>query len=758
MYAKILAVLAGTLAHELVFFDSFGLASAVTIAGAVYVFLTRQFLYAWFYLGGCLFSAAHLYWIAAHQLPFEDSGELFWVAGTVTQVDRATDSTGSSFILTAKSASKYAGQAVAIQKLYLSSYGRIRPETHQECGFYVRLKPPVGVRNPGGRNREMFYFVKRISALGYVIEHPRNRCTTDTKLKPVDQLRQTLFKFFEQLAVSPESKAVLMSLALAERDKLSAQQWEIFQRTGTAHLLAISGLHISLVAALVFYAVRSLLLVMKRRSPAQIYGISLFCAAAACASYAALSGFLLPTQRALAVVLVSAFALVRGRQVLSFETLIFSALLVATLDPLAMLTLGFWMSFSAVGILISLRAVRPLEHWLVNVFQTHCFLSLGTLPLTMLINETLPVSAPLANFIAVPVTCFFIVPLILLGVVLAILALPGYTESWRMAAFVWEYVWQFLLRLDDYSPTISLVEVPNAWQLALMVLGTAVLIIPLLPYRWIFAGLCYGQIFLASRAGLNAGEWRLLTLDVGQGLASIVETANHVVVFDTGPSRGEYSAGRSIVRPALRSLGQAKIDKLIVSHGDNDHAGGLAALKDEFSLLPAQILTAEPAALSSPSVACRAGQEWVWDGVRFSIIAPFKHAGGSENDRSCVMKIDGKFGSGLLPGDIESSTEGLLLARCSRCLEADILIAPHHGSNTSSTPEFVRAVSPRIVIFAAGYQNRFDFPAAAVAGRYHDIGAQTFVTGYDGAIYIDVSEAGIDVATARRSPLANDFR
>ena len=319
-------------------------------------------------------------------------------------------------------------------------------------------------------------------------------------------------------------------------------------------------------------------------------------------------------------------------------------------------------------------------------------------------------------------------------------------------------LWEFLQCLHNLSPAIRLAADLGAWRLALMVLGTVVLIAPLIPHRWLFAAVCYGQIFFAARAPLAFGEWRLITLDVGQGLASIVETANHVAVFDTGPARGDYSAGKSILRPALSARGHHDIDKIIVSHADNDHAGGLDGLVGEEHLAASQILTARPAALDLPALPCHAGQQWVWDGVHFSIIAPLKRAGGSENDRSCVLKIDSKFGSGLLPGDIESMTESLLLAQCAECLNADILIAPHHGSDTSSTPEFVRAVSPRVVIFAAGYQNRFGFPSAAVSARYLSTGAKTFITGRDGAVHIDVSEDGIDVVTARRSRLGNARR
>ena len=752
MYAKILSTLGGALTFELAYFSgwnaSWMLGGFVVLA---VIYSPRWILPLCFLIGGS-FSAFHVLWIANHQLSTTASGGLFWVEGTVTHryEVNAVGPSPRSFVIDSTVVQTYNGESLTLQNLRLSSFGQLRPERYAKCAFYARLKLPRGTSNPGGVNREIRYFVKRVSAIGYVIEHPSNLCMPNADIGFVNKLRAKILDAFAQSPIVDVSKAVLKSLAVADRSDLSEEQWLVFQRTGTAHLLAISGLHVGLVATLVFYLVRTILLLFANRlGPTTVYRSAMLVSVTVCVCYAGLAGFSLPTQRALVVVMVSMIALLRLRSILSYETLLWSALAVVLLDPLSMMTIGFWMSFSAVAILVMMRATRPYKHWLLSSTQTHCYLSLGTLPLVILINETLPISAPLANFIAVPITCFVIVPLVLLGVVFAVLSLSWYEQCWQLSALIWEQLWLALNWLSTHSPMFSAPKTLSLWQLGVMALGILMLLLPAIPKRWLFVGICAGQLLLVTREPLSDGEWRLTTLDVGQGLAVIIETAKHVMVYDTGPAFGNYNAGASVVVPALRYLGYQDLDLAIISHADNDHAGGLSGLMQDAALKPSRLLAADPKTLSLPSSRCEAGQVWRWDDVELAILAPFKDAIGSDNDLSCVLKLTSRYGSALLPGDIEAVTESTLVELCAKCLQADILIAPHHGSRTSSTPAFVQAVAPKYVVFASGYANRFDFPHPAVVERYLLIGAKSFVTGIQGAVKIVASGNGMEASTQR---------
>jgi competence protein ComEC len=225
-------------------------------------------------------------------------------------------------------------------------------------------------------------------------------------------------------------------------------------------------------------------------------------------------------------------------------------------------------------------------------------------------------------------------------------------------------------------------------------------------------------------------------LDVGQGLAAVVQTAGHALVFDTGPATGErFDAGSAVVVPFLREYGIGRVDTLIVSHGDMDHRGGVPSLLAQTEVK--RLLTSVPDKIRRDQgevESCEAGQSWQWDGVRFEILYPFHDQAYRGNDASCVLRVQTLKEAVLLPGDIEKRSETALLQEEAARLPADILVAPHHGSNTSSTAAFLQAVQPRYALFAAGYRNRYGFPRPAVVARYATEGATLLDSARNGAI------------------------
>jgi competence protein ComEC len=252
----------------------------------------------------------------------------------------------------------------------------------------------------------------------------------------------------------------------------------------------------------------------------------------------------------------------------------------------------------------------------------------------------------------------------------------------------------------------------------------------------------------------SPGELWLTILDVGQGLAVVVRTQGHALLYDTGPAFSEQvSAGERIVVPYLRASGLRRLDGLIVSHDDLDHSGGALAV---LQAMPVQWLSSPLSDVHPISEAaahkrrCSAGERWEWDGVAFEMLHPdaesYNDFGLKDNDRGCVLRIVSPYGAVLLPADIERRSEIGLLRNSPGRLSADVLIAPHHGSRTSSAPEFVRAVAPRLVVFSVGYRNRFGHPHPAVVRRYREQGSERVRTDLAGAVLIRMGSSGIETS------------
>jgi competence protein ComEC len=616
----------------------------------------------------------------------------------------------------------------------------------------VRLKRPHGFMNPGGFDYEAWLLQQGVRATGYVRPSDDNRrMASSAWSRPVDRMRQGLGSNIAQAVPGGTYVGVLKALAIGERGEISPEQWEVFQRTGTTHLVAISGLHIGLIAAMVFWLARWAWVVPHRlplRWPAQKAGAvaALFGAAA----YAAMAGFSIPTQRALLMLAVALAGLIAGRHVIPTQTLAAALLLVLFWDPLAVLSSGFWLSFAAVAVILYALTARPVRSraWM-RWGRVQWAVTVGLLPLTLFLFHRASLAGLLANLVAIPLVGFLIVPLTLLGTVSSGLAPAAGALLLSAADQGLAWLWTFLQALASIGAAQWEAPQPSVGALAAAIVGVLWLLAPRgVPARWLGA-VWLLPLLLPGVMRPASGEMVLTVLDVGQGLAVVVQTRGHVLVYDAGPRYGaDFDAGSAVVVPFLRQAGVRKVDLLVLSHGDNDHVGGAESL---LRALPvAGVLSGAPALPQGVHGRfCAAGEGWTWDAVAFRVLHPAPGADRGGNDASCVLYVESEHGSILLPGDIGAAAEALL-SKAGRLPRATAVAVPHHGSGSSSTALFVGAVHPVWALFSAGYRNRFGFPRPSVLQRYRAVGAQVLNTATEGALIAVFGASGVRVESYRR--------
>lgn len=499
----------------------------------------------------------------------------------------------------------------------------------------------------------------------------------------------------------------------------------------------ISGSHISLVAAGLFWLTRRLWRRWGglRYTPHQVAASAGWLAALA---YSLLAGFSLPVQRAFVMLTVAMAGLILQRQVSSCHILLLALGAVLLLDPPAVLAVGFWLSFVAVALLLYVSSGRVGPgHWWHQAMLAQWATALGLAPLLILFFQQVSLIAPLANWLAVPVIGLLLVPLSLLALLISFVSWSLGQWLFAVIDFILQVAYALLQRIAEWPlASISLPE-PNSWALLLALLAVLLWLAPKgLPGRYL-AGLLLLPMLAPSNNRPATGEFRLTLLDVGQGLATVLQTAHHVLVFDTGARFSEQSdMGEAVLLPYLRQQNLQTLDKLIVSHGDNDHSGGAASLLQQMPVTEIVSSVGEFAERERGGY-CRAGQSWEWDGVAFFILAPGDEAQFSENDNSCVLRVSAANMSVLLTGDIEQAAERWLVARYAGQLASQVLIAPHHGSKTSSSSDFLRQVDPELILIPAGHRNRFGFPHPTVLQRYHQLAIAHFSSADSGAITLE---------------------
>ena len=621
----------------------------------------------------------------------------------------------------------------------------------------VRLKRPHGTYNPYGFDFEEWALERNIRATGYLRKTPDNARLAPLVYRPsylIERVREAVRERFQSVLGDAPYAGVLLALAIGDDDAISDDDWETFRRTGTVHLMSISGLHVTMVASLGFALVfalwrrmEPLALRLPARKAAAVAGVGV------AGAYALLAGFAVPTQRTFYMLAVLAAALWSGRAVSMSLVLCWALLVVVVLDPWAVLAPGFWLSFGAVALLAYAGSHRLARlGWLKESVRAQWVITLGLTPLLLALFQQVSIISPVANAFAIPVISLVVTPLALLGAVIPIDALllaahavmGGCMRLLQMGAELPVAVWQQ--------------HAPPAWAVVAGIVGILWMLLPRgFPMRWL-GGAGLAPMFLLLPATPPPGALHAAVLDVGQGLSVVLRTANHALLYDAGPRYSQDAdSGNRIVIPYLRGQGVGRLDGIVLSHDDSDHTGGAASVMEG---LPVGWLASPlPAShalrgMAWRDVSCFAGQSWTWDGVRFEMLHPLQRSYGIEklkdNDRSCVLKVVSMHGSLLLAGDIERLTELELLERAGSSLEADVLVAPHHGSKTSSTREFVRQVNPQIAIMTAGYRNRFGHPKKEVLERYREIGSTIYRSDRDGAILIDFGRGGMVAGAWRR--------
>jgi competence protein ComEC len=625
-------------------------------------------------------------------------------------------------------------------------FGEIEPRAGEGWRLRVRLTRPHGFVNPGGYDYEAHLFRNRLRARGSV----------RTWLDPLPErpVRYTIDRVREQLGDTIRSAltdhpqgGIVVALANGHARGITPEQWGVLRATGTMHLVAISGLHISLIAGIAFFLFRWLWALPGRTVlwlPAPMAGA--IGALVAAAGYAALAGFVIPTQRALIMLIVAMTGVLSRREILPSQLLAAALLAVLAYDPLSVMAPGFWLSFAAVAVI--LFAMHGAQRsWWRKLGYVQWAIALGLAPLTLWLFQQISLVGPVANMLAVPVFDLLAVPLVLLGIVLTGPFPELAAGLFQAAAWLLEKLWPVLDMLAHLPVTQWWQHQPPAWALLCALVGIAVLLAPRgWPARWVGAFWLL-PLFFTQPAAPAAGELWFALLDVGQGLAVVARTEHHALVYDTGPRySASFDTGESVVVPYLRQAGVRRLDKLVVSHGDNDHAGGMRSV---LAAVPVARLESSLPELSTQAVSCVQGEHWEWDGVRFEYLNPPGGVTSRHNNASCVLKITSRHGSVLLPGDIEAKAERRLVAEFGGNLKADVLVAPHHGSKTSSTGEFLEQVRPHHVLFPVGYRNRFHHPHPRVVDRYRALGAESHDSPAAGAIELRLTGGGVAVSHVR---------
>lgn len=603
-----------------------------------------------------------------------------------------------------------------------------------ECWrFTLRVRSVHGALNPGGFDYEGWLFRRGIGATATVREAAR--CAEPVH-DPVLAVRQGLVDAIRAALAGHAATALVVALAVGDSSGLAGADWDALRLTGTTHLIAISGFNIAIVAGVAWFLGRWSWALWPRLClalPAQRAG--LVCAAVAAGGYALLAGFEPPVQRAVLMLWIVLAALWSHRPARPARVLAVALGAVLLLDPLAVLSPGLWLSFGAVAAIfyVSLGRLRAPGSWHALVWL-QLLLAIALAPLSLFFFSGASGVAPLVNLLAVPF--FTVLTPWVLGAVLALPLSARVGEPLlRLAADALELFREALGAIAS-GPDFWIAASPPGPLLALAVPGIALLFAPRgVPLRLLGAA-CLLPLFAIPPTPPRGG-FEVSVLDVGQGLAVVVRTARHTLLYDAGPAFEDgFDAGASIVAPFLLRQGVRDVDTLVVSHGDNDHAGGAAAVRRLLRVRREIGGDGEP---------CRAGTQWEWDGVRFALLHP-DAASWRDNDGSCVLRVQGPF-SVLLPGDVEAEAEAHLAGPS---LRADVLVAPHHGSRTSSTPAFVAAVRPEVVVYSAGWRNPFRHPRPEVVARYAALGARQFVTGASGALVLSPTGDGIDVRAHRR--------
>jgi len=675
----------------------------------------------------------------AQTLPERLEGIPIEIVGAIASIPNVNES-GVRFVVDTRERS--ADVPAHIELTWFDSQVRVAPG--EVWHLRVKLRRPRGFANPGGFDYERQLLSERIGASGYILESSENRrIGLPLRRYALVRLRAAIAQQLSD-TLSPSTMSGLMrGLAVGDQQAISADAWRVFAKTGTTHLVAISGFHIGVVAAFVGVLCGALV----RLPQAQRWRLTRCDARAAGtivggAFYSALAGFSVPTQRTLVMLCVYFAMRLLRRSVPPWRSFALALVAILALDPLAPLQIGFWLSFGAVGvILLAIDGRLAVASKLQEHVHIQSVVTIGIAPVLVSAFGNISLVAPWVNLIAIPFFSLVAVPGVLIGVMLLGICPPLGMCVLLATARVLEWAWPALDWCAHLPLALWYFAERPLWALLLAFVGAVLWATPIAAIRFAGAALCLPVIIWPVQQ-LEPGAFTLAVLDVGQGLALVVRTRSHVLVYDAGPAfRSGRDTGELVVVPYLHHLGVTRPDVLVLSHGDLDHVGGARSMLAEMDVR--RLLQGPSVKIPErPADICGAGEQWYWDGVEFTVLHPSDVHDSARNNSSCVIEVRNAGGRALLTGDVERESETALLER-GAISHADIVVAAHHGSRTSSTLPFVQATHPQHVIFSAGWRNRWGFPRPEVVQRWQEEGATTYTTFRSGAIEIEVTPQGI---------------
>ena len=683
-------------------------------------------------------------WVMQSRLPAALSGHEFRIEGRVLGLpQREEESIRFDFLVESGESGAPVGQ-----KVRLGWYGQGAPiiGPGSRWRLQTRLKRPRGVLNPGGFDFEKSALAQRIAATGSVRNPHSARPLSGAK--GVDAWRDRLSQAISRALPDGRGRFV-QALAVGDTRGLRAEDWETLRATGLTHQIAISGFHVGMVGglgALLMLGFYRLVPQIGRCTP-RPQGAAL-AALLFASAYTALAGFALPTVRTLLMIAAVLLAKMLRRAQSARESFALALIAVLAFDPLSVLAPGFWLSFVGVGWLLWCLPREAEAGWLRPFLEAQGVAVLGLLPLTVWFFGQASLPGPLANLVGIPIISLGVVPLALAGLVLQPVAPSQAAWFWQQSAWLMDALWSVLESVAHWHAAMIWLPEATLLSLALACMGAFWLLLPrAVPGKSLafalFLPLCWPNLHLP---GPGAAE--VAVIDVGQGLSVLIRTSKHQLLYDAGPAspRG-LDFGEAAVVPALHALGVARLDTLLISHGDNDHSGGMGAVQRAFPGL--RTLGVEGWARPGMGL-CQSTQAWTWDGVNFRVLHPPPLYPYLRNDSSCVLRIEAGGHVALIPGDIGRHVEARLIREQGGLLAADLLLVPHHGSRTSSSEPFVARVNARWAVMSTGADNRFKLPREEIVQRYLEAGATVLDTARTGAMLFRLDSAGASLQTARR--------
>lgn len=708
----------------------------------------------WRWLGALLAGAAwvslQLGWGLQAQLPATLEGREFLLRGQVSNLPEHEQRRTRFQFRVANDATQ--PPELRGQRLQLAWYDPFsartagaRMELHagEVWQLQVRLRAPRGLSNPGGFDAERHALAQGLVATGIVRDAPASRRLRAGK--GVQAWRAQISARVTDCVGSRSSRYV-QALALGDTRALDDADWQQLRAIGLTHLIAISGFHVGMVAVCGGWLLGGLWRLLPWLG--HVLPRPQAVAVGACVTalvYAAVAGFALPTVRTVLMIGVIVLARLCRRPVGVMGSLGLAAIVVLWVEPLSVLVAGFWLSFGGVALLACCLPERT--QWLRGFLSAQWVATLGLLPLTVALFGQASAVGPLANLVAIPWWSLVVVPLAVLGTAAEAVHAGAGALPWRASAWCFDLSWPLFEWLASSRLSLWWLPEPAWFALPLALLGALWMLLPRgVPGRAL-ALLLWLPLLLPWRELPRQGEFEIVVLDVGQGLSVLVRTRGHALLYDAGPAvRDGFDAGERVVVPALRALGVRRLDQMVISHGDHDHAGGVAAVR---AAMPGFPELGPPGLVGEQMQACVTGEGWTWDGVQFRFLHPGAGFPYLRNESSCVLQVRSAHGTVLFTGDIGAVVEQGLVKRSRAALQADVVLVAHHGSGGSSTRGFIAATGARLAVVSAGHANRFGHPRADVRARWQESGAELLDTAHSGALRVWLGQGGIQLRERR---------